>query len=158
MTLAYPIADDAIKALTEPLGLERTEAAARRIAKGPVKFETEWLRPGPERADELASAILTAAAHGAVQVYENERGCPVVAVNYWKPVTLEESLPPPKPTKTSGEASSDHADDLYFRRGRTAKTRKKPVDPNQFDLFGMGESEQDEGTAAKSEGPSSPDA
>lgn len=154
MTLVYPIADDAIKALTEPLGLERTEAAARRVAKGPVKFETEWLRPGPERADELASAIQTAAAHGAVQVYENERGRPVVAVNYWKPVSLSEVQPEPKPKKTD----SDQTDDLYFRRGRTAKTRKKPVDPNQFDLFGAGESEQDEGTVEKSEGPSSSEA
>ena len=137
MSLTYPVAADALEALTQPVGLERTQAAARRLAGREVIFETEWLRPGPERAEELAADIQSALSMGAAQVYENEKGRPIVALKFWRILTDEELKPKPAPAKPEGgaKAKEDHADDLYFRRGRTKKTKPKPVDPNQMDLF-----------------------
>jgi hypothetical protein len=134
LTLAYPVAASGMDALTSPLGLERTRAAAGRVAGRKVVLSTEWLRPGPERAAELESAIQMAISTGAAQIYESEKGRPVIALNYWRPMTDEELAPQPAPAKPD-KARDDHADDLYFRRGRTKKTRPKPVDPNQMDMF-----------------------
>lgn len=141
MSLAYPIAASAIEALTSPVGLERTRSAARQVAGREVILQTEWLRPGPERAEELKSAIDAAVSHGAAQIYETEKGRPVIALNYWRPMTDEELAPKPAPVK-SDKARDDHADDLYFRRGRTKKTKPKPVDPNQLDMFTPPEDEE----------------
>lgn len=135
MTLAYPIAASAIDALTSPLGLERTMAAAREVAGQDVVLETEWMRPGPERAEELNSAIMAAVSCGAAQIYESEKGRPVFALNYWRLLTEEEMAPKPDPAPDAGSKPEDHADDLYFRHGRTKKVKPKPVDPNQMDLF-----------------------
>jgi hypothetical protein len=44
--------------------------------------------------------------------------------------------PPPAIPSATARDKSDHTDDLYFRRGRTKSKRRKPVDPNQLDLFG----------------------
>lgn len=138
MSLTYPIASNAMDALLSPVGLERTLTAARRTAGRAVIFETEWLRPGPEREEELAAAVQTAAAHGAVQIYESEKGRPVLALKYWRILSDEELAPAPLPQPSQEDAAetkkNDHTDDLYFRRGRTKK-RKKAVDPNQMDLF-----------------------
>ena len=137
MTLAYPIAASGTDALTEPKGLARTKAAARQIAGQPITFETEWLRPGPERAQEWQSAVQMAIGHGAVQLYESEKGRPIIAISYWKLVDETEDAAPVVPVSPpAGDASPDHADDLYFRKGRTAKKGKvKAADPNQLDLF-----------------------
>ncbi len=127
----YPIAASAMDALTAPLGHERTQAAARRVAEGEVRFETEWLRPGPERAEELQSSIQAALSNGSAQIYESEKGRPVIALKFWRIVSEAETIlsqPAEAPKK------EEHTDDLYFRRGRT-KARKKPIDPNQLDLF-----------------------
>lgn len=142
MSLTYPIATSALEALTEPLGTARTQTAARRLADRPVSFETEWLKPEPEQAGELAGAVERAVASGAAQIYEGEAGRPVIALNYWQiqnESTTAPVEPPPQPTQTPAqpeEKPADHADDLYFRHGRTKKRKPKPVDPNQMDLFG----------------------
>ncbi|MAK60021.1 MAG: hypothetical protein CMK09_03485 [Ponticaulis sp.] len=135
MTLAYPIANSAMQALTEPLGHERTQAAARKAAAGPVTFETEWLRPGPERQEDLQPYVQSAVAMGAAQIYETEKGRPVIALNYWRVMTEAEQVFDQPVATDPARKREDHTDNLYFRRGRT-KPKKKPVDPNQLDLFG----------------------
>ncbi|MAT33732.1 MAG: hypothetical protein CMK06_01080 [Ponticaulis sp.] len=142
----YPIAASAMDALTAPLGHERTQAAARRVAGGDVRFETEWMRPGPERAEELQSSIQAALSIGAAQIYESEKGRPVIALKFWR-VLSEAEVILSQPVETPKK--EEHTDDLYFRRGRT-KARKKPVDPNQLDLFPqekqpLSESDSDKG-------------
>lgn len=138
MSLTYPIASTAMDALLNPVGSERTLTAAKATAGRAVVFETEWLRPGPEREEELAGAVQTAITSGAVQVYESEKGRPIIALKFWRILSDEELKPKPAPKPdTEAEAAEkkkDHTDDLYFRRGRT-KPRKKIIDPNQMDLF-----------------------
>lgn len=138
MSLTYPIASNAMDALLNPVGMERTLTAAKATAGRAVVFENEWIRPGPERVEELSSAVQMAAAHGAVQVYESEKGKPVIALKYWRILTDEELAPKPEPEPEKpedvGAKKKDHTDDLYFRKGRT-KPRKRVVDPNQMDLF-----------------------
>lgn len=136
MTLSYPIARNALEALSDPVGHERTEAAALRSAGVEVKFDTEWLRPTEDQADELAGAVQSGVMSGAIQLYEGEKGQPVLAVSYWRVVSeAEKILDQPDLSKTPGK-KEDHADDLYFRHGRTRKKKKDVVDPNQMDLFG----------------------
>ena len=136
MTLIYPIAKTARAALTEPLGEARTKADAREIAGVEVVLETEWLRPDPEEADELSGSVQLAISHGAAQVYESDDGQPVIAVSYWQPVVAIEAEPEPDPEPSPEPVGEDHADDLYFRHGRTKKKKPERVDPNQLDLFG----------------------
>ena len=90
MSLTYPIASNAMDALLNPVGMERTLTAAQATAGRAVVFENEWIRPGPERVEELSSAVQMAAAHGAVQVYESEKGKPVIALKYWRILSDEE--------------------------------------------------------------------
>lgn len=136
-----------MQALTDPLGHERTQAAARRQANGPVTFETEWIRPGPERDQELAPHIQRERANGSAQIYESDKGRPIIALNYWRVLTEAEQVFA-GPTRPDPERKrNDHTDDLYFRRGRT-KLKKKMVDPNQLDMF---PEERTETTPDKSE-------
>lgn len=134
MSLTYPIAASAIQALTEPLGHERTQAAARRVAGGSVTFETEWIRPGPEREEELQYSLQREMGHGAAQIYESEKGRPIIALNYWRVLTEAEQVFDGPMRPDPERKRKDHTDDLYFRSGRT-KPKKKIVDPNQLDLF-----------------------
>lgn len=138
MSLIYPVANDARAALTGPQGEARTKAEAREIAGGEVTLETDWLKPDPDEADDLSGAVQLAISHGAAQIYESDDGQPVVAVSYWKPVVIPEPVPAPaaEPAPASGPVREDHADDLYFRHGRTKKKKPEQVDPNQLDLFG----------------------
>ncbi len=136
MTLTYPIAANGEEALTAPKGLARTKSGARREIGQAVEFETEWLRPNPQQAEDWQAAVLTAVSYGAAQVYEAEKGGSIIAISFWK--LVEEPAPVPARPKAgeSKEPRNDHADDLYFRRGRTRQNRKPAVDPNQMDLFG----------------------
>ena len=143
MSLSYPIANTAMDALTSPLGHERTQSAAKRHVGGPVTFETEWLRLGPERLEEIQSSVQTAVAMGAAQIYETEKGRPVIALNYWRVLTDVEKVFDRPAEIDPARKKEDHTDNLYFRRGRT-KPRKKSVDPNQLDLFPKPESEDTE--------------
>lgn len=131
MSLTYPIAETATEALTQPHGHARTKAAAQDLAGQPVVFHTEWLRPGPERAEEWQASVQAAMNTGSVQIYESEKGRPVIAISFWRMVDESEIAPPPPKPKPQ----EDHADDLYFRSGRTRKKKPKPIDPNQLDLF-----------------------
>lgn len=146
MSLTYPIAASGTDALTEPKGFARTRAAAEKAAGQGVEFQTEWLRPGPERAEEWQSAVQSALSHGAVQIYETEKGRPVIAISFWKLVEIADDPVEPPVDPNEGQTApvrEDHADDLYFRTGRTRKKKPKPVDPNQLDLFrGAGPNQQ----------------
>ena len=136
MTLTYPIAASGEDALLAPVGFARTQSAAKREAGKPVSFEIEWLRPSIPQRDAWQAEVMTALSHGAAQIYETETGDPIIAISYWKPVEKAEApvevLPEPPPPSPK----EDHADDLYFRNGRTKTRRRKPADPNQLDLFG----------------------
>lgn len=135
MSLSYPIAETGLAALLEPKGFARTKSMAKRDVGLSVEFETEWLRPSEAEAEDWQEAIMTAASTGAVQIYEGDKGNKIVAISYWKlvempePVVEAELAPPAKKTR------EDHADDLYFRHGRTKISRKGEDDPNQLDLF-----------------------
>ncbi len=167
MSLSYPVAADADTALKAPLGHALTKASARRLADGDVVFETVFLRFSPKEAEALESEILTAVSTGAVQVYETDPGRSVISLKFWRPLAADEPETAPsaprRPTSAhadaddsddetpasgdaasgsedaaaSGEAATDHADDLYFRTGRTKRRgRKRDENPNQGDLFG----------------------
>ena len=60
----------------------------------------------------------------------------MIAVSYWQPVVTIEAEPEPEPEPSPEPVGEDHADDLYFRHGRTKKKKPERVDPNQLDLFG----------------------
>lgn len=136
MSLTYPIAENGTQALTAPKGFARTKSAAKREVDAPVAFETEWLRPNPKQAEDWQADIRNAASHGAAQIYESDKGDAIIAINYWK-IIVEEAPVVPRPMAGEGKVRrEDHADDLYFRRGRTKPGKRKPVDPNQMDLFG----------------------
>lgn len=141
MTLTYPIAASGQDALLAPVGFARTQSAAKREAGKSVSFETEWLRPSIPQRDAWQTEVMNALSHGAAQIYETETGDPIIAISYWKPV--EEAAKPVEvlPETPSTPPKEDHADDLYFRNGRTKPKRRKPADPNQLDLFGSGTSD-----------------
>ena len=76
--------------------------------------------------------------HGFVQHYEDGKGNTVLAVTYWKLAkTPKKPKPKPRPVAAPDPNAEDHTDDLYFKSGRTKKSRRRRhVDPNQMDLFG----------------------
>ena len=135
MSHTYPLgktARDALKATGEPA---RTRYEAEDLAEGAqIKaLETEWLTPSAEDLPKLLELAEANPAHRFVQNYEDASGNTVLAVTYWKVVkATTKAKPKPKPKP----AEDDHTDDLYFRAGRTKKSKPKPVDPNQLDLFG----------------------
>ncbi len=136
MSLTYPIADNGTDALTAPLGHARTKSSARREVGRSVTFETEWLKPDPAQLEAWQGDIQTAISNGSAQAYESDKGQPVIAINYWKP---QAQAPVEVKRPMAGESTEkrdDHADDLYFRKGRTKTEKKAQVDPNQLDLFG----------------------
>lgn len=137
MSLTYPIAHNGLEALTSPLGTARTKSGARAEVGLDVTLETEWLKPSEKEETELRQAIERTIGHGAAQRYEGENGATIIAINYWKPAG---EIPAEVKRPLAGESDmprEDHADDLYFRHGRTRTSRKKgESDPNQMDLFG----------------------
>ncbi len=138
MPLQFPIAVNAREALDAERGA-RTITEARELAQAPVTLVSDWLRPQPAEREAIQGKAEAGIARGFVQLYEDAKGRPVIAVTYWKPDTAAKTKPSrkAKPTAEANEPAEDHTDDLYFnKRGVAAKKRKRTPDPNQLDLFG----------------------
>lgn len=147
MPLLFPIASDARAALDSELGA-RTLAEARELARGAVTLVSDWLRPGPADREAIQGKADAGVARGFVQLYEDARGQPVIAVTYWKPQSAAQAAAEkkkggkaagkeaPDTIKVSTRAVEDHTDDLYFAKASSrTKKRRRPADPNQMDLF-----------------------
>jgi hypothetical protein len=145
MPLSFPISPSARAALDEEKAA-RTIAEARELSGGPVTLVSEWLRPTPTEREELQGKADAGVARGFVQLYEDAKGWPVIAVTFWKPQRPE--APAKNSTKAGGRkgkakadpeavpAGEDHTDDLYFSKpGSRTKKRRRSGDPNQLDLF-----------------------
>lgn len=139
MALLFPIAKDARSALDSDDGA-RTAAEAGERAGGPVTLVSEWLRPTPAERDALQARAEAGVARGFVQLYEDAKGRPVLAVTFWKRKAAAAEKPAPK------GKTEDHTDDLYFAKpsSRTKRTKRAP-DPNQLELFGEAPPEPGEG-------------
>jgi hypothetical protein len=138
MPLLYPIASNPRDALNAEGGA-RTIAEARELSGGPVALVADWLRPLPEEREEMQAKAEAGIARGFVQIYEDAKGHPVIAVSYWKPGAAPVAAPrKPAPEPEDNAPVEDHTDDLYFTKaGARAKRKKKALDPNQMDLFGV---------------------
>jgi hypothetical protein len=137
MPLFFPIAPNAREALDTEAGA-RTIGEARELARGPVALVSDWLRPLPDEYADIQGKADAGVARGFVQLYEDARGQPVLAVTYWKP-GAEKPAPVYRPAAAPEEAAhaEDDTDDLYFTKpGAKVKRKKKAADPNQMDLFG----------------------
>jgi hypothetical protein len=144
MPLLFPIASTARAAL-DAEGGARTVAEARELARGPVTLVSEGLRPPPAEREEVQGKAEAAIARGFVQLYEDAKGRPVVAVTFWKPAGKAKARNPkanptadpradPRDQKQS--PTEDHTDDLYFTKpAAKSKKKKRTADPNQLDLF-----------------------
>lgn len=140
MSHTYPLGKTARDALKNASEAARTRYEAEDLADGVsiTALETEWLTPKEKDLPKLLDQADANPGHGFVQHYEDGDGNTVLAVTYWK---LGKAAAKPKPQPASPAApdpvDEDHTDDLYFRSGRTKKSRRKrAVDPNQMDLFG----------------------
>ena len=153
MPLLFPIAASPRDALDAgPDTGARTIAEARELAKGPVALVSDWLRPSPAEGEEMQRKAEAGISRGFVQIYEDAKGRPVIAVTYWKPGG-EKAAPAPRarPTEAAAAAPEDHTDDLYFTKAEAkAKRKRKAIDPNQLDMFGLG---QKNATDADAPGP-----
>lgn len=141
MPLQFPIAATARAAL-DAEGGARTVAEARELAHGPVTLVSEWLRPKPAEREEVQGKAEAGIARGFVQLYEDAKGLPVIAVTFWKPQGAKTKTKKPKADETGVAAdgaaetsAQDHTDDLYFTKPGAKKKRKRAADPNQLDLF-----------------------
>lgn len=152
MSLAYPLArsgDDALKGIGEAA---RTRYEAEEVAGGTpvIALETAWLKPDGADIPALVKQAEAGEAKGFIQVYEDADGKPVLAVTFWKlgeaPKAAGRKAPAPDPEPQAAspapepekppKSEEDHTDDLYFRHGRTRRSRRsKPADPRQMDLF-----------------------
>ena len=144
MSHAYPLAICASEAFTaEHAARTRYEAEALSDGVAIVALETEWLTPAPTEAQNMLTMADQANGKGFVQRYEDADGNPVLAVTYWKlkrdaePAAAAPAPPPIKAPPPAPTPKTDHTDDLYFRQGRTKprRSRSKPVDKRQMDLF-----------------------
>jgi hypothetical protein len=77
-----------------------------------------------------------------VQLYEDAKGAPVIAVTFWKPQGGKTKTKKSKAGEANaGEAreadvaAHDDTDDLYFTKPGAKKKRRRTADPNQLDLF-----------------------
>lgn len=141
MSLAYPIAENLEDAARPGAKFARSRREAAELSPGfvVVGLETGWLHLTEAEALALFGAQGADGPAGHLQRYEDTSGHVVVAVSWWKladPKAAPSAKAPASPPKETGSEKSDHTDDLYFRRGRTKSKRRKPVDPNQLDLFG----------------------
>lgn len=137
MPLHYPIAANAREALDSQRGA-RTIAEAREVANAPVTLVSDWLRPQPAERELVQGKAEAGVSRGFVQLYEDAKGRPVIAVTYWKPEPVANTKTRKVKAKPEPvELAEDHTDDLYFKkRGVAPKKRKRSPDPNQLDLFG----------------------
>lgn len=142
MPLQYPIAANALEALDADTGA-RTVGEARELARRPVTLVIDWVRPLPAEREAMQAKADAGVARGFVQLYEDAKGQPVIAVSYWKPDSADGAKPrkaktkPEKPSPPAPDTAEDHTDDLYFTKpGMKAKRKPKERDPNQLDLFG----------------------
>jgi hypothetical protein len=141
MPLHYPLAPNARAALDSEVGA-RTIAEARELASGPVELVSDFLRPAPADREHVQARAEACISRGFVQLYEDAKGNPVIAVSYWKPVTGVRPKPRKPPVEALAKPSEDHTDDLYFNKpgardaaSAAARRRKRIPDPNQMDLF-----------------------
>jgi hypothetical protein len=135
MPLQFPIASTARAAL-DTEGGARTIAEARELAQGPVTLVSEWLRPQPGEREDVQGKAEAGVARGFVQLYEDSKGRPVIAVTFWKPQDGVRTKPAKKTKAKARTGVEDDTDDLYFTKpGAKAKRRKRTGDPNQMDLF-----------------------
>ena len=142
MPLQYPIAANALEALDADTGA-RTVGEARELAKRPVTLVIDWVRPLPAEREAMQAKADAGVARGFVQLYEDAKGQPVIAVSYWKPDRADGVKPrkargkAEKPSPPAPDPAEDHTDDLYFTKpGMKVKRKSKGRDPNQLDLFG----------------------
>lgn len=144
MSLAYPIARSLEEAIAPGVRTARTRSEAVGLSPGfrVEGLETGWLHLSEDEARKLLAAQGADGPAGHIQHYEDTSGHVVIAVSWWliadpkSPPRPKQAPPAPAETETATpETGNDHTDDLYFRRGRTKTKRRKPVDPNQLDLF-----------------------
>lgn len=141
MSLAYPVARTLDEAITSGVKTARSRREALALSEGRAieGLETSWLHLPPEDADALFRSLGAEGPAGHIQRYEDTSGHTVVAVSWWKVVDPGAARGPEnrvfEPAPATPPPAEDHTDDLYFRRGRTKTRRRKPVDPNQMDLF-----------------------
>ena len=138
MSHIYPLGKTAKDALKTAQAAARTRYEAEELADGAAiaALETEWLTPAAKDLEKILAQAEDNPGHGFVQHYEDASGNTVLAITYWK-LAKAAKKPKPKPRATSESKAEDHTDDLYFKSGRTKKSRRKAfVDPNQMDLFG----------------------
>ncbi|MDZ4761968.1 MAG: hypothetical protein SGJ21_12950 [Alphaproteobacteria bacterium] len=141
MPLSYPIAKDARAAL-DAVEDARTIGEARERAGRAVTLVSEWLRPLPAEAAEIGVKTDAGLPRGFVQLYEDARGRPVIAVTFWKPAEAASRPSAASRKRRAGAtpagkpALKDHTDDLYFAKAssRTKPSARTP-DPRQLDLF-----------------------
>jgi len=132
MPLQFPIASSARAAL-DAEGGARTVAEARELAAGPVTLVSEWLRPQPSEREDVQGKAEAGVARGFVQLYEDSKGRPVIAVTFWKPQGGAKVKTKKAKPKTGVD---DDTDDLYFSKpGSKTRRRKRTTDPDQLDLF-----------------------
>lgn len=110
MPLQYPLAANARAALDSQIGA-RTVAEARELAQGPVELVSDFLRPGPTEREEVQGKAEAGIARGFVQLYEDAKGNPVIAVSYWKLISA-----------TKAKAQSRRPKSLEPRRKTTPTT------------------------------------
>lgn len=142
MSHAYPLGKTARDALKNASAAARTRYEAEELAENVAiaALETEWLTPKEKELPKILEQAEANPGHGFVQHYEDGAGNTVLAVTYWKfakAKTKSKPKPDPAPIPAPDMAEEDHTDDLYFKSGRTKKSRRKRfIDPNQMDLFG----------------------
>ena len=138
MSHAYPLGKTARDALKAAKQAARTRYEAEELADGIAiaALETEWITPSEKELPKILEQAEANPGHGFVQNYEDGAGNTVLAVTYWK-LAKAAKKPKPAPKPKAEPVAEDHTDDLYFKSGRTKKSRRKQaVDPNQMDLFG----------------------
>ncbi|MEM9178916.1 MAG: hypothetical protein AAGA89_04360, partial [Pseudomonadota bacterium] len=135
-------ARDALKNASEAA---RTRYEAEELAEDMAiaALDTEWITPAAKDLARILEQAEQNPGHGFVQHYEDGDGNTVLAVTYWKLAkTQKKPKPKPRPIPAPDPNQEDHTDDLYFKSGRTKKSRRKKfVDPNQMDLFGESKAE-----------------
>ncbi|MEO1659512.1 MAG: hypothetical protein AAFR51_00885 [Pseudomonadota bacterium] len=140
MSHVYPLGKTAKDALQNAPAAARTRYEAEALADGVAiaALETEWLTPAAQDLETILAQAEDNPGHGFVQHYEDAAGNTVLAVTYWKLAKAPKKAKPKSPAKPDAKSEAqDHTDDLYFKSGRTKKSRRKAfLDPNQMDLFG----------------------
>ncbi|MEL6781362.1 MAG: hypothetical protein AAFO51_03230 [Pseudomonadota bacterium] len=140
MSHVYPLAATVEDALSEDTPRARTRYEADALAgEGEIRgLETEWVTPDEKALEAFVTRAETGRDLGFVQKYEDASGSPVFAVTFWRIGPGVKPKPTPAPAKPDPAAGKDHTDELYFRKDKPKRKRKKrarSVDPRQLDLF-----------------------